>query len=52
MLTTLDGNVYFKGEEIEDYRAAPQSIMPDGLADTMTTTEFLDLITYLASLKQ
>ncbi|WP_158230939.1 c-type cytochrome [Rhodopirellula bahusiensis] len=39
----------FAADEIEDYVASPNSLMPNGLADTMTVAEFRDLIMYLAS---
>ncbi|TWU04605.1 PVC-type heme-binding CxxCH protein [Stieleria varia] len=37
----------FQVSEIEAMRPSTQSIMPDGLVDTMTTQEFRDLLAYL-----
>ncbi len=53
LLYTLDAreNVRFKAAEIKDYEAAPYSLMPPGLENTMTISEFRDLIAYLASMQ-
>ena len=53
LLYTIDArqNVEFKAEEILDYGASPYSLMPPGLENTMTVSEFRDLIAYLVSLK-
>ncbi len=50
VLFTLDAreNVRFKAAEIADYRASPFSLMPAGLANLMTVSEFRDLIAYLS----
>jgi putative heme-binding domain-containing protein len=37
--------------DIEERRAVPRSIMPDGLADGLSPQEFADLIAYLTSLR-
>ena len=41
-----------KGDEIEKRAHQPQSMMPAGLAATLTLQEFNDLIAYLVSLKE
>ena len=52
VLTTESGeNVYFKGDEVEDYAALPTSLMPSGLPETMSVDEFRDLVAFLSSLK-
>ena len=53
IVLTLDSgeNRYFKAEDIDDYRAMPTSLMPDGLEDLMTADEFRDLVAFLASLR-
>lgn len=51
-LNTLDGQtVRFEADEVEDYRASPNSIMPNGLEANLTISEFRDLLAYLESLK-
>ncbi len=52
LLYTTDAreNELFKAEDILDYGASPYSLMPPGLENTMTVSEFRDLIAYLASL--
>lgn len=49
-LFTIDAreNIRFTAEEIIDYRAAPHSLMPAGLENLMTVSEFRDLIAYLS----
>lgn len=42
-------NVRFTAEEIVDYEASKYSLMPPGLENTMTVSEFRDLIAYLTS---
>lgn len=51
LMTESGENVYFKGDEIEDYAALPTSIMPTGLSETMTVGEFRDLIAFLCTMK-
>lgn len=51
VLTLEDGGLKeFAGDEIDDYFASPKSLMPDGLAESMTVGEFQDLAAYLSSL--
>jgi len=49
-LFTLDEreNVRFNADDIVDYRASPNSLMPAGLENIMTVSEFRDLIAYLS----
>ncbi|MEM8734739.1 MAG: hypothetical protein AAGG44_10980, partial [Planctomycetota bacterium] len=48
VLTLDDGsNRRFEGDEVLDYKALPNSLMPDSLQETMTATEFVDLVAYL-----
>ena len=42
----------FEADEIEKYAALPVSLMPSGLAGTMTVSEFRDLVAFLQSLGQ
>ncbi len=49
MLTTEGRVVRFKAEQIEAYRASPQSIMPEGLEANLSVEEFRDLVAYLES---
>ncbi len=53
LLYTLDAreNVRFEADEIRDYRASKYSLMPSGLENTMTVSEFRDLVAYLAESK-
>lgn len=51
LLYTLDHqNRRFEAEEILNYEASPNSLMPPGLENTMTVSEFNDLVAYLSSL--
>ena len=51
LLYTLDHvNRRFEADEILNYEASSNSLMPPGLENTMTTSEFNDLIAYLSSL--
>ena len=48
MMTLADGtNRRFEADEIDDYQASPSSLMPADLQNTMTVSEFQDLIAYL-----
>lgn len=52
VLTGEDGkNRYFKGDEIDQYDVSQSSLMPAGLAETMSVGEFQDLIAFLVSLR-
>ena len=51
LFTTEGRTEHFAGDDIDMYEATPRSLMPDGLPDQMTVTEFRDLITFLSSLK-
>ncbi len=51
LLYTLDHvNRRFEADEISNYEASPYSLMPPGLENTMTVSEFNDLVAYLSSL--
>ncbi len=51
LLYTLDHvNRRFEADEILNYEASPYSLMPPGLENTMTVSEFNDLVAYLSSL--
>lgn len=50
VLTAETGeSIRFSSDEIEDYAASPTSLMPEGLADSMTVSEFRDLVAFLMS---
>jgi putative heme-binding domain-containing protein len=50
MLT--DGKVqHFRAEEIEDYQASPNSIMPNGLEHNLTLSDLRNLVAFLESQK-
>lgn len=52
-LTLEDGqNRYFKGADVDAYRAMPNSLMPSGLEKLMTVAEFRDLVAFLMSLQR
>ena len=42
----------FKTSALKSYKQIPESLMPEGLADGMNTTELVDLIEYLSTLKK
>ncbi len=42
----------FKTSALKSYKQLPESLMPEGLADGMSTTELVDLIEYLSTLKK
>ncbi len=42
----------FKTSALKSYKQVPESLMPEGLADGMKTTELVDLIEYLSTLKK
>ena len=42
----------FKTSDLKSYKQVPESLMPEGLADGMNTTELVDLIEYLSTLKK
>jgi putative membrane-bound dehydrogenase-like protein len=53
VLKTADGQrVPIDPTSIEDKRTSDVSLMPEGLAQTMTDQELVDLLTYLTTLKQ
>jgi len=39
-------------KEVEDHKISEVSLMPEGLAETMTDREFVDLVAYLATLRK
>ena len=41
----------FPNSEIESFRTLPLSLMPDGIEKKLTVEELVDLVQYLASLK-
>lgn len=48
IMTLADGKTRkFEADDIKDYQASPSSLMPNGLQDTMTASEFRDLVAYL-----
>ncbi len=53
VLFTVDAreNIRFKADEIIDYRASPYSLMPAGLTNLMTVSEFRDLVAFLSNPK-
>jgi putative membrane-bound dehydrogenase-like protein len=52
VLTSEDGeSLRFEAEEIADYQASPNSLMPNGLEETMSAWELRDLIEFLCTLK-
>lgn len=42
----------FKTSALKSYKQLPESLMPEGLADGMSTPELVDLIEYLSTLKK
>jgi putative heme-binding domain-containing protein len=42
----------FKTSALKSYKALPESLMPEGLAEGMSTPELVDLIEYLSTLKK
>jgi putative membrane-bound dehydrogenase-like protein len=50
LYTTENINRRFSGDEVKNYEASPYSLMPQGLENTMTVSEFRDLVAYLSSL--
>ncbi|MDA0346354.1 MAG: c-type cytochrome [Verrucomicrobia bacterium] len=51
LYTTENINRRFEAKEVKNYEASPYSLMPQGLENTMTVSEFKDLVAYLSSLK-
>jgi putative heme-binding domain-containing protein len=51
LFTTEGKTRRFKASEIMDYGILNNSLMPDGLEEAMTVTEFRDLIAFLESLR-
>ena len=53
IVLTLDSgkSQFFRGNEIEAYRALPKSLMPDGLEQLMSLDEFRDLVAFLSTLQ-
>ena len=50
---TAEGQrVDLQPSSIEDRRTSDVSLMPEGLAQTMTDQEFVDLLAYLTTLRQ
>jgi putative membrane-bound dehydrogenase-like protein len=53
VLKTADGQrIAIRPAQIEDRKSSDVSLMPEGLAETMTDQEIVDLLTFLATLKQ
>jgi hypothetical protein len=42
----------FKTSALKSYKQMPESLMPEGLADGMSTKELVDLMDYLSTLKK
>lgn len=51
MFTTAGKTEHFGADDIEAYRASRQSVMPNGLEQNLTLSEFRDLVAYLESLR-
>ncbi|MEM9659901.1 MAG: hypothetical protein AAF961_16175 [Planctomycetota bacterium] len=51
LFTTEGVTRRFEAKKIDFYEATNQSLMPDGLEQTMSVTEFQDLTAFLESLK-
>ncbi len=51
LFTTEGRNVHFKAEEIEEYAASPNSVMPNGLEANLGVSELRDLVAFIESLK-
>jgi len=51
LYTTEGITRHFNGEDIASYGVLAQSLMPDGLEQTMTVSEMRDLVSFLESLK-
>ncbi|MGZ8901867.1 MAG: PVC-type heme-binding CxxCH protein, partial [Limisphaerales bacterium] len=49
LLTTAGRFEFFAAENVESYGPMSRSLMPDGLEQTMTVTEFRDLVAFLES---
>ena len=53
VLKTAEGQrVSLEPRSIEDRRTSDVSLMPEGLAQTMTDQELVDLLVYLTTLRQ
>ena len=53
VIKTADGQrISVDPRSIEDRRTSDVSLMPEGLAQTMTTQELVDLLSYLTTLRQ
>ena len=53
VLKTADGQrLSLRPDQIEDRKTSDVSLMPEGLAETLTDSELIDLLTFLATLKQ
>ena len=53
VIKTADGQrVSLEPRSIEDRRMSDVSLMPEGLAQTMTTQEVVDLLSYLTTLRR
>jgi len=49
-MLTIDGTIrHFEADEIEEYSVSKKSVMPDGLEKSLTTSELLDLISFLTA---
>jgi putative heme-binding domain-containing protein len=51
-LQTLTQRIVLAKNDVEEVRASPQSMMPDGQLDTLTREQIRDLIAYLAAKTQ
>ncbi len=53
VLKTADGvRVSLRPSQVEDRKSSDVSLMPEGLAETLTDSELIDLLTFLSTLKQ
>ena len=53
VLKTADGQrLSLRANQIDERKTSDVSLMPEGLAETLTDSELIDLLTFLATLKQ
>jgi putative heme-binding domain-containing protein len=52
VVQTVNGRVVVPRDEVEEVRASPSSMMPEGLLEALTVDEVRDLVAYLASKSQ
>jgi putative heme-binding domain-containing protein len=52
VVQTVNGKVVVPRDEVEEVRASPSSMMPEGLLDQLSESEVRDLVAYLGSKAQ